>query len=190
MTYRMACRTTESETLSQSCVSALPSQIHHYRIEVRPSEKNWIDKFRTDCKLAKMLDTTIEIALHIGDTAELENFSDVGTEVGKYIKNILLLSADKAATAQALINHAVSLKAAFPSALIGAGTDFNYRELNVNLFDSDNLDFISYSVDPQEHNRQSPIIEILPSGETGKSAREVSCSQKNSRFIANAPKTV
>jgi hypothetical protein len=167
---------TESETLTQGCVSALRDlKLHHYRIEVTPSEENWINKFRADCKLAEMLDTPLEIALHIGDNADLENFRGLAAEVGNHIKHIILLSADKAATAQALINHAASLKAAFPSALIGAGTDFNYRELNVNPFDSDNLDFISYSVDPQEHATDSlTIIEnIAGQAETVKSAREL-----------------
>lgn len=167
---------TESDTLSQGCISALRDlKLHHYRIDVRPSEKNWIDKFRTDCEVAKMLDIPLEIGLHVRDTGELENFLDVGAEVGKYVKNILLLSADGVATAQALIDHTASLKTSFPSALIGAGTDYNYRELNVNHFNSDDLDFVSFSIDPQEHATDDlTIIEnIAGQAETVRSAREL-----------------
>jgi hypothetical protein len=35
--------------------------------------------------------------------------------------------------------------------LIGAGTDYNFAELNRNRFDAEALDFVSFSIHPQEH---------------------------------------
>ena len=143
---------TESESLSQDCIAALRKlNLHHYRIEIKPANENWIDKFRNDCNMAEAVGIPLEVALHIKQGVELSKVIETIASVKERIKHIILLSRDETVTAQWLIDKAPSLKKEFPSALIGAGTDYNYRELNVNLFEGKALDFISYSIDPQEH---------------------------------------
>ena len=143
---------TESESLSHACIVALRElNLHHYRIEIKPADKNWIDQFRNDCGIAEALGIALEIALHIKDEGELSNIIETIASVKERIKHIILLSPDRPATAQWLVDKAPSLKKEFPATMIGAGTDYNYRELNVHLFESKALDFISYSIDPQEH---------------------------------------
>ena len=167
---------TEIESLSPECISTLRElNLHHYRIEVKPSEKWWIDKFNTDCALAAALDLPLEIALHIEDVGELKSFQETCNKFSPAIKHILLLSAGAPVTVQSLVDQAELLKAAFPSVIIGAGTDYNYRELNVNRFNSGSLNFISYSIDPQEHATDDlTIIEnIGGQAETVRSAREL-----------------
>lgn len=167
---------TEADSLSPDCIGALRElSLHHYRIDVIPSEKNWVSTFKKECKIAAEIGIPLEIALHINDEGEIEKFCEISEETKNQIKQIILLSAAKAAAAQALVNKAGSLKAAFPSAVIGAGTDYNYRELSVNRFDGRGLDFISYSIDPQEHATDDlTIIEnIWGQLETVRSAREL-----------------
>jgi hypothetical protein len=172
----IAASTGITERLSPECISALRElNLHHYRIEVKPFEKNWIDKFKADCASAAELDLPLEIALHIADARELKSFQETCNKISPDIRHIVLLSASGPATAQSLIDQTESLKAAFPSVLIGAGTDYNYRELNVNRFDSGSLDFVSYSIDPQEHATDDlTIIENMGGqAETVRSAREL-----------------
>ena len=143
---------TEVQFLSPQMTAALSSlQLSHYRIEVQPSELEWKQKFALATENAAALKLTLEIALHISDPKELDNFYIAAKELDLTVKHILLLSVDKPATDQSLIKKVDSLRKVFPSAKIGAGTDHNYRELNCNLFDGRTLDFISYSIDPQEH---------------------------------------
>ena len=173
---------TESDALSPECIAAIRDlNLHHYRIEVKPADKNWIDKFRNDCKIAGSLGIPLEVALHISDEAELSKFIDGLRHIEEKIKHVILLSADEPATAQALVDKATSLKKALPTALIGAGTDYNYRELNVHHFDSGSSDFINYSIDPQEHATDDfTIIEnIQGQYETVKSAQRLypNCSR-------------
>ena len=74
-----------------------------------------------------------------------------------------------------MLDEVASLKKHFPSVLIGAGTDYNFRELNVNRFNGNGVDFISYSIDPQEHATDNlTIIEnIAGQSETILSARDI-----------------
>ena len=50
-----------------------------------------------------------------------------------------------------MIDFTSRIKEQLPGVLIGAGTDYNFTEINRNRFQAHNLDFISFSIDPQEH---------------------------------------
>jgi hypothetical protein len=43
------------------------------------------------------------------------------------------------------------LKTALPKIQIGAGSNYNFNEINKNRFQPEALDFVSFSMDPQEH---------------------------------------
>lgn len=167
---------TERETVSEETVEAIRQlKFNHYRIEVSPHLNNWIKKFKLDCSNADALGLPLEIALHIDNLKELEEFHDKCIEVKPQIEHIILLSVDSPATKQSLIREIAALKKQFPSVKIGAGTDYNYRELNVNRFDGTGLDFISYSIDPQEHATDDlTIIENIDAqADTIMSARDI-----------------
>jgi hypothetical protein len=84
---------TESDSLSQECIAAIRDlNLHHYRIEVRPAEKNWIEKFRNDCAMAKATGIPLEVALHIKDISELSYFIETIPGLKESIKHIILLS--------------------------------------------------------------------------------------------------
>jgi hypothetical protein len=89
------------------------------------------------------------------------------------IARVILFSTGRAATDQSVIDRAYAMKKYFPK--VGAGTDYNYRELNCNRFNGSNLDFVSFSIDPQEHAIDDlTIIEnIATQADMVKSARDL-----------------
>ena len=143
---------TEIDTLSPDVIDSLSAlKLNHYRVEVEPALPDWLEKFKRDNALAKALKLPIEIGLHVADTKELKLFYSSLPELNANIARIILFSTGRAATDQAVIDRIFVIKEHFPTALVGAGTDYNYRELNCNQFDGSNLDFVSFSIDPQEH---------------------------------------
>jgi hypothetical protein len=165
---------TELDVLTEEMIRSLQDlNLSHYRIEVQPAAPDGETKFKLDCQQAAQLNLPLEIALHIGDKKELEIFYHWVAKLKPVVKQIILLSTDRPATDPLLVQEAGYIKKHLPSADIGAGTDFNYRELNCNLFDGQGLDFISYSIDPQEHATDDlTIIENMAAqGDTVQSAR-------------------
>lgn len=143
---------TEVDSLNDDAITLLTSlQLSHYRIEVHPARADWKTQFRHNQRNANMLDLPLEVALHASSPSDVDAFcNDPDTRKAR-IKNIIVLSPDAFATTQWLCDESARIRNAFPKVLIGAGTDHNYRELNCNPFDSTPFDFISYSIDPQEH---------------------------------------
>ena len=167
---------TETDTLNEEAVQLIRDlNLSHYRIDVQPSDKNWFEKFALDSDQAKALNLPLEIALHISGPGDFEKFFKTWNETKPPVKQIILLNSNVPATGQDVISQAPSFKKLFPETLIGAGTDYNYRELNVHQFNGDLLDFISYSIDPQEHATDDlTIIEnIATQSDSVKSARNI-----------------
>ena len=127
--------------------------LSHYRIEIAPHEAKWISRFKIDCENANISELPLEIALALSSDFinELNQFIAMIDTFNVRIKKIILLSRDSLTTDQQLINHATTIKANWPNVKIGAGTDYNFTELNRNRLDGEPLDFISFSIDPQEH---------------------------------------
>jgi hypothetical protein len=166
---------TETDELSREAIELLKAlKFNHYRIDVQPSLPGWLEKFKKDLLDAKALDLSLEIALHIADVKEIQDFcSSVPTQAE--ITRIILLSVGHPATTQSLIEQTEILKEHFSKVEVGAGTDYNYRELNCNLFDARSVDFVSYGIDPQEHATDDlTIIEnIAAQADTVASARDL-----------------
>ncbi len=145
---------TEANDLNPKSIALLRSlQLSHYRIEVYPFMENWVTRFSNDCKNASSLELPLEVALHLRDSfqKEVEAFVLICLQNRIHIKKIILLSEGHFVTSQAVIDYSPRIKEQLPRVLIGAGTDYNFTELNRNRFRAHNLDFITFSVDPQEH---------------------------------------
>lgn len=143
---------TETGSLTDQSRSLIKSLgLSHYRIEVHPSKDNWKSKFQQDQRNAEALELPMEIALHANTPSDVEIFCSDQDIRRARIKTIIVLSTEAFATTQWLCEEAGKFRSAFPNVLIGAGTDHNYRELNCNLFEGTPFDFISFSIDPQEH---------------------------------------
>jgi D-apionolactonase len=167
---------TEVETLTNDAIqSLLQLKLNHYRVDAEPSQSGWPEKFKIDCSNAKALNLPLEIALHIADVKEVKLFYSSIQELTPVLAQIILLSAGRPATDQRVIDEAETFRKYFPGVKIGAGTDYNYRELNCNRFDAANLDFVNYGIDPQEHAVDDlTIIEnIATQTDMVQSAREI-----------------
>jgi hypothetical protein len=82
---------------------------------------------------------------------ELENFLLVMRENAGRFTSVLLLSNTSLTTHQDVINYVTQIKSQLPDVRVGAGTDYNFTELNRNRFIAGELDFISYTIYPQVH---------------------------------------
>jgi D-apionolactonase len=167
---------TETDALSREAIEALMSlNLSHYRVEVQPSLPGWLEQFNIDVLTAKALVLPLEIALHIADAEDLRAFCSSIPEIKPNISRIILLSVGAPTTIQSVIDQTELLRRHFNKIEIGAGTDYNYRELNCNVFDASNLDFVTYGIDPQEHATDDlTIIEnIAAQADTVRSARHL-----------------
>jgi hypothetical protein len=124
-----------------------------YRLDIVFSDKNWVSKFSFDCVNAARLKLKPEVVLHLTDNYkdDLEAFIMICLQNRLVIESVLFLQEGKPATPQYIIDHALSIKQQLPDVKFGGGTDYNFRELNTNRFDPKGLDFICYSIQPQEH---------------------------------------
>jgi hypothetical protein len=143
-------------------VSALPAaaasrieklKLSHYRTDLVPAEQNWISDFSKACENAFALKLPLEVALHLSKEyrQEVESFIALCLQNRVKVEKILLLSRHGLVTDEAVIKDIPWFKEAFPGVLFGAGTNYNFNEINKNRFTSDEADFISFSIDPQEH---------------------------------------
>lgn len=125
----------------------------HYRVEIKFNE-SWTERLITGIFNAEKLGLPIELVLFFSDqfTDELNQLlSQIGDK--KYlIKFILLLQQQHKTTPQLLIDGiSGDIRAAFPDAELGAGTNEYFTELNREPVKPENLDFLSYSLNPQVH---------------------------------------
>jgi hypothetical protein len=137
---------------------AVAEQFRHlpfsiYRIDIRFSDKNWVSKFSFDCVNAARLKLKPEVVLHLTDDYqnELEAFVMLCLQNRLVLESVLFLQEGKPATPQNIIDYSSSINQQFTGVKFGAGTDYNFRELNTNRFNPKGLDFICYSIQPQEH---------------------------------------
>lgn len=145
-----ACREEITDAVAERFKN-LPFRI--YRIDIRFTDKNWVSRFSFDCVNATKLKLKTEVVLHLtGDYKnELDAFATLCLQNRLAVESILLLQEGKPATPQEIIDYAPAVKQQLRGVKFGGGTDFNFRELNTNRFDPAGLDFISYSIQPQEH---------------------------------------
>ena len=145
---------TESAHLPEAAISRLQAlKFKHYRIDVYPSGEDWVARFSSAYENGYALGCPLEVALHLTKNfrEELEAFSVVCQQSKVRLRKVLLLRAGGLVSGQDSINEIPGLKEALPNVLFGAGTNYNFNEINNNRFHGENADFISFAVDPQEH---------------------------------------
>jgi hypothetical protein len=148
------CASTETDLLHKTAIEAIRRlSLSHYRIEVAPYEENWMSRFKIDCENAKKLHLPVECALTVSSdlSNELNQFIVAADHSSVRLNKIILLSKDSLTTDQHLIRYASDIKRKWTDVAVGGGTDYNFTELNRNRFDAEALDFISFSIHPQEH---------------------------------------
>ncbi len=145
---------TETERLTDRMVTMIRElRLTHYRIDLQPSSEQFAADFSREYENAYALGLPLEVALHLTEkfADEIEAFSVICQQNKVRLKKVILLRDGALVTSQDIIDRVTSLKETFPRVQFGGGTDYNFTEINRNHFQADNLDFISFSMDPQEH---------------------------------------
>lgn len=148
------CASTEVQHLSEQAVARIRGlRLSHYRVEVHPAQENWVADFSGACETAYALGIGLEVALHLtaNYAEEIESFSILCQQNKVRLRRVLLLDATGMVTDQNMIAEVRVLKRTFPRVLFGAGTNYNFNEINKNHFRPEDIDFVSLSFDPQEH---------------------------------------
>jgi hypothetical protein len=148
------CASTETSELSNEAVGLISAlNLKHYRIDVYPSRDNWVSDFSHAYEIGFALRLPLEVALHLTERyrEEMESFSIVCQQNRVNLRKVLLLSVRGLVTSSEMIDNASTQKRALPKVLVGAGTDYNFNEINKNHFTPRDIDFVSFSIDPQEH---------------------------------------
>ena len=145
---------TETDKLSDEVIALIRSlRLAHYRADVHPGSDRFAVEFSGACENAFALGLPLEAVLHLTDRfkEEMEAFTVICQQNKVRLKQVLLLNANGLVTRQEFIDQMMPMKGAFPRVLFGAGTNYNFNEINKNHFNPAGIDFISFSVDPQEH---------------------------------------
>lgn len=145
---------TEVTRLSNEAISKLRAlRLSHYRVDLHPSSERFATDFSREYENAYAIGLPLEVVLHLTDkfAEEMEAFTVICQQNKVRLKKVLLLQDGRLVTGQDIIDQMLALKSEFPRVLFGGGTNYNFTEINKNRFDATNLDFISLSMDPQEH---------------------------------------
>lgn len=145
---------TETRSLSPDAAEQIRAlNLRHYRVDVHPGNDNWVADFSGVYEIGFGLGLPLEAVLHLTENyrEEIEAFVVVGLQNRVRLRKILLLKTKSLVTGEETTDVVSQLKAAFPNVLVGGGTNYNFNELNKNHFSPGELDYISFSIDPQEH---------------------------------------
>jgi D-apionolactonase len=148
-------RSTRLFSLSDNEIETLKKiQFEHYRIDLYLFHNDWKSKAELAADEALRLEYPIELALFFD-----ENYNDQASDFISWISNshmtfkrITIFHKNQSSTPSFLSEMIIPLfKDALPGIKTGAGTNANFAQLNRNRPDPLLLDYLSYSIHPQEH---------------------------------------
>ena len=147
----------------------------HYRLEVLPTQEGWEADFLADVANAQAVNLPLLVALHLSENhvTELSGFLAVVRQNTVVLSDLILLSINQPVTTADVLHTAFgTLRDALPQTRIGAGTNYNFTELNRNRPETSGLDFIAYSLHPQVHafDNRSLIETLDAQGDTVRTA--------------------
>ncbi len=154
-----------SEGFTEDILKALRTiRLDHYRVDVDLSNIEWQDSFTNDVLISERLALPLEIVMHLPQDPRdvLDDFLKLFDKERVPVRKITLLSKRELTTREHHLEFIPLLKSMFPTAAVGAGTDFNFTELNRDRFPVSSADFVTFGLDPQEHaSDDMTIIENL-----------------------------
>ena len=145
---------TEVKALSSQAVGLIRDlRLRHYRVDVYPGNDQWVTEFSEAYEGAYSLGLPLEAVVHLTEDfrEELASFVVLCLQNRVKLRKVLLLQTGRLVTGQAVIGEARQIRNAIPGVPVGAGTDFNFNEINKNHFAGGDVDFVSFAIDPQEH---------------------------------------
>jgi hypothetical protein len=180
------------EAMTASQVAAVRAiRPHHIRVELRLGQVGWEDQLLLAARDASAIGARMEIALFPGDDLK-RNLQQLAAAVGAQsvpVHSYLLLDVLPGPGSRE-VNRLVRAHLAqhAEGALIGAGTDGFFAELNRNRPTLEGLDLLCYSVNPQVHATDTlSLVESLEAQrETVTSARHFA----RGRGVAVGPVTL
>jgi hypothetical protein len=145
----------EYEILSASSVDIIKQiPFHHYRIDINFADKIWEKKLEQGMISANKLGIKLLIALFYSQKA-VEETAALVRALGEFkskVSTIYIFDQQGKTTSDPLIEKVMQpLRANFPNALIGAGTNVYFTELNRERVSTSQIDLLTYSVNPQVH---------------------------------------
>lgn len=158
---------TQIQRLTEQHVQMLRAlRLNHYRVDVFPGSDTFASDLSVACENAYELGLPLEAAVYVTSNfrEEVEAFSVICQQNKVRLQSVLLLSSEGVVTPREVGELIPELRTAFPRVVFGVGTDYNFNELNKNPVESEYADFVSFSVDPQEH--ASDDLTILENAET------------------------
>jgi D-apionolactonase len=158
----------------------------HLRVDIHLSASEYEVKLTQATNEAWALGVKLEAALHLTDAGEteLQAFRDVLTRIKPPVCIWLIFHAQEKSTSAHWVALARQYLADYePDALIGAGTDAFFTELNRERPPVEALDLVTYSLNPQVHafDNASLVEALRPQAVTVESARS---------FVGNLPVVV
>src|SRR5687768_5789627 len=149
----IAASTEVSGLSDESSLLVRSLKLSHYRIDLFPGSADLALNFSNAYETAYSTGLQLEVVLHLTNNfqEEMEAFAILCRQNKVRVKKVLLLSVNGLGTRQEVVDHTMRLRASLPGVLLGAGTNYNFNEINKNIFQASGLDFISFAIDPQEH---------------------------------------
>ena len=141
-----------TDKLSDAAVVLLRAlRLHHYRLDLSPSEPDWVSAFSSGYETAYGLGLPLEVALHLSENfaEEIEAFSVLCQQNNVRLRTVMLMRKDAHITDQRVTSLIPGLKVLFRNVAFGVGTNHNFTEINRNPIDATHADFICFAMDPQ-----------------------------------------
>lgn len=137
----------------------------HLRIELMLSSASWKEKFAAGIAEAKAIGAQVFVHLIIEKPEQWDEFA--AEAKSEPIYKLAFSPVDRKADVDALLKPVLpKARKLFPKAVIGAGFNSYFTELNRNRFDYSGVDFLIYPLNPQAHASDThTIIENLPAQE-------------------------
>ncbi|WP_106829948.1 hypothetical protein [Parabacteroides pacaensis] len=158
----------------------------YYRIDFPLYHPTWKDQVTHGIMKASFFHLPIHATLYIGENfdRETENFIRYIQSFPSNIRlhSITLLSTQDFIVPKAILQEVVPiLKSIFPGTLVGSGTDANFAQINRNRPEVTCLDFICYSIQPQEH--ASDPLSIIENIQGQSDTVQTACSFSDGKAI-------
>ena len=128
--------------------------VHHLRADVLLTVAGWESRLTNAVMDAHALQVSLELALFFGKDPvfELDQLLLMMDNRSVAVSSVLIFNAHTLRSDDALLRLVTpQLRLAWPSTLLGGGTDNSFVELNRNPFDFALVDFVVYSINPQVH---------------------------------------
>jgi D-apionolactonase len=171
------------QALSATEIARLQAlRLAHLRVDLRLPDPGYTDRLEQAAREARGLGVPLEAAIFVSNNAEAE-LHELGTALDRIAPPIaawLIFHVDEPSTSATWVRLARTQLAAYaPEAILASGTNIYFTDLNRGRPHAEELDAITYSVNPQVHAFDNASLAETPEaiGMTIQSARQFSAGK-------------